>query len=78
MLRSSRRLPISLFALRCYRHSFSTVKALPFKPVKNNIWGKLALGCGMLLSLGYVHMIEDETIRNIKSIMSRQVSLLKG
>lgn len=32
----------------------------------------------MMLSLGYLHMIEDETIRNLKGIMSRQVSLLKG
>ena len=78
MLRSSRKLPTTLFTLPRFRYRFTAVKASPFKFAKSSIWSKLALGCGLMLSFGYVHMIEDETIRNLKNIMARQVNLLKG
>ena len=78
MLRSSRRLPSALLTFSRYKYLFSTLKLPSFKPIKGSVWARLALGCGMLLSLGYVHMIEDEAIRNLKGIMSRQISLLKG
>lgn len=47
--------------------------------IKNNLTlRKVLLGGGLMLGLGYVHAIEDETIRNLRSNMNKHVSYLRA
>jgi hypothetical protein len=39
---------------------------------------KLGIGWGLLLGLGYVHAIEDDTIRNVRSLMNKHISGLRS
>lgn len=47
--------------------------------IKNSLGiRKVLLGSGLMLGLGYVHAIEDETIRNLRSNMNKHVSSLRS
>ena len=59
------------------------IKTLKTKPVLNyfkrsDVKRRLFIACGFMMALGYVHAIEDESIRNIKSIMNRQINQLRS
>jgi hypothetical protein len=53
-----------------FAHSFHTSS-----PILNRLhqyYGtKIALGCGIALSFGFVQAFEDEAIRNIRSLMNK-------
>ena len=45
---------------------------------KSALFRKIALGCGVALSINYVYGIEDDTIRTVKSLMQRHVNQLRS
>jgi hypothetical protein len=52
-----------------FTHSFHT--SSPLKRLHQYYGTKIALGCGIVLSLGFVQAFEDEAIRNIRSLMNK-------
>ena len=49
------------------------------RPPRNmNFKSSLIVGCTLLMGLSYINAIEDETIRNLKSIMNRQINQLRS
>lgn len=72
-------------------HIFTRLLAFPFSKIcqkvtlnmkqgmknKNHL-RKALLGFGMALSLNYVYAIEDETIRNLKFLMGKEINALRA
>ncbi len=60
-----------------FLHSITRIFNLSFsktfwqKGQNSNYFRKVIIGCGLFFSLGYVNMIEDETIRNLKLNLNR-------
>ena len=45
---------------------------------RSDVKRSLFIVCGFMMGLGYIHAIEDESIRNIKNIMNRQINQLRS
>lgn len=65
-----------LFNTRFLSSIFTAFKlSFPFRfwqnGQKSGYFRKAIIGCGMILSIGYVSTIEDETIRNLKLNLNR-------
>ena len=77
MLARSRRLVGSLLPRTVKQRTVPVLKARVWSS-KGAAYRKILLGCGLMLSLGFVSAIEDETIRNTRAIMNRQISELRS
>jgi hypothetical protein len=72
-------------------HIFTRLLVFPFSKIyqkvtlnikqgiknKNHL-PKVLLGFGITFSLNYVYAIEDETIRNLKFLMSKEINALRA